>query len=297
MRPRSRVQGFSPAPRHKAVDSSAHQTTGAKTRAFPTVWQALILLGLLVLLQIGASLILGAYMAVQSIQMEELTTVLAIVNVTTFGAVVIVGSAWSRVSARQLFYLRGFPPGQVLPMLVMMLGLIVVVSELDNILQRFLPIPDWFIEMLSELGLGEGFALGTFIVLVVVAPLTEEPIFRGIMLHGFVRNYGTKWSVFGTAFLFGAIHMNPWQFLGAFILGLFFAWWTLRTKSILPALLGHALNNGMVVFTADVLNVEIQGFNTLEEGVHANQPWWFTLTGVVLLLVGASILHKMWSRE
>ena len=70
----------------------------------------------------------------------------------------------------------------------------------------------------------------------------------------------------------------------------------MRTGSILPALLGHALNNGMVVIAADVLQAEIQGFNAWEEGVQAHQPWWFTLTGVALLLVGAAILHRMWSR-
>lgn len=266
-----------------------------KSRSFPTVWQALLLLGLLFILQLGATVIVGVYQAVQSIPVQELATTLAIVNVATFGAVAILGAAWSRVSARQLFYLRGFSPLLILPMLVMMLGLIIIVSELDNVLQRFLPMPDWFMEMLSELGLGEGFALSTFIVLVVVAPLTEEPLFRGIMLHGFARNYGTWWAVLGTSFLFGAIHLNPWQFMGAFFLGIVFAWWTLKTRSILPATLGHALNNGMVLFTADVLNIEIQGFNAWEEGVHAHQPWWFTLTGVVLALVGAGILHKMWS--
>jgi len=268
-----------------------------KPRSFPTVWQALLLLGLLFILQLGATVVVTFYQALQAMPMQELTTTLAVVNVATFGAVAILGAAWSRVSARQLFYLRGFSPLLILPMLVMMLGLIIVVSELDNVLQRFLPMPDWFIEMLAGLGLGEGFALGTFIVLVIVAPLTEEPLFRGILLHGFTRNYGTWWAVLGTAFLFGAIHLNPWQFVGAFFLGIVFAWWTLKTRSILPAILGHALNNGMVIITADVLNIEIQGFNAWEEGVHAHQPWWFTLAGVVLVLVGAGILHKMWSRQ
>lgn len=273
------------------------ETAQAKSRAFPTAWQAIVLLVLLILLQLGATLGLGIYMAVQSIPIETLTTVIGIVNVTSFGAVVIVGTAWSRVSARQLFYLRGFSPVLLLPLLVMMLGLIVVLSELDNVLQRFLPIPDWFLEMLAELGLGEGFAFSTFIVLVILAPLTEEPVFRGILLHGFSRNYGTWWAVLGTAFLFGAIHMNPWQFMGAFILGIVFAWWTLETKSILPALIGHAVNNGMVVVTVDLLNVRIQGFNAWEEGVHAHQPWWFTLMGVVLVLIGGGILHRIWSRQ
>lgn len=269
----------------------------ATSRAFPSVWQALLLLGLLIFLQLGATVVVGFYMALQSMPAQELTTLLAIVNVSSFGAVVILGAAWSRAPAREIFYLRGFSPVLVLPMLVMMLGLIVVVSELDNVLQRFLPVPDWFMEMLADLGLGEGFAVGTFIVLVIVAPLTEEPLFRGIMLHGFARRYGAWWAVLGTAFLFGAIHMNPWQFVGAFIIGMAFGWWTLRTRSIFPAILGHALNNGMVVVTADVLNVEIQGFNAWEEGVHAHQPLWFTLTGAVLLLVGAGVLHRIWSRR
>ncbi len=268
-----------------------------KTRSFPTVWQALLLLGLLLLLQMGATVIVSVYQMVQSIPIQDLTATLAIINVSTFGATAIVAVAWSRRPARQIFYVRGFPAVQVLPMLVMALGVIVIVSELDNVLQRFLPVPDWFIDMLRELGLGEGFALSTFILLVVVAPLTEEPIFRGVLLHGFTRNYGTKWAVFGTAILFGAIHLNPWQFLGAFCLGLVFAWWTLETKSLLPALIGHALNNGMVVISADVLNIEIQGFNAWEEGVHVHQPWWFTLAGVVLTLCGGAILHRQWSRR
>lgn len=265
------------------------------SRTFPTVWQALLLLVLLVILQLGATVVIGLYQALQSIPIDELTTLLAIVSVSTFGAVIIVGVAWSRAPLREVLYLRGFSPVLLLPMLVMMLGLIVMVSEIDNVLQRFLPIPDWFLEMLAELGLGEGFAIGTFIVLVIVAPLTEEPLFRGILLRGFTRNYGTWVGVLGTAFLFGAIHLNPWQFVGAFFLGIVFAWWTLQTRSILPAVLGHALNNGMVIITADLLNVEIQGFNAWEEGVQVHQPWWFTLAGVVLFLVGTGALYRIWS--
>ena len=280
-----------------ATSEPTPETNQPKTRAFPNVWQALALLGLLLILQLGVTVVVGFYLSLQSIPMQELSTVLAMVNLSTFGAVVILGTAWSRVSARQLFYLRGFSPALILPMFVMMLGLIIVVSELDNVLQRFLPIPDWLIEMLGELGLGEGFALGTFIVLVVVAPITEEPLFRGILLHGFTRNYGAWWAVIVTAFLFGAIHMNPWQFVGAFFLGLAFGWWTLETRSILPAILGHAMNNGMVVITVDVLSVEIQGFNAWEEGVQTHQPWWFTLAGVVLLVVGAGILYKVWLQD
>ena len=265
------------------------------SRTFPTVWQAMLLLVLLIVLQLGATVVVGLYQALQSIPIDELTTLMAIVSVSTFGAVIIIGVAWSRAPIRETLYLRGFSPILVLPMLVMMLGLIVVVSEIDNVLQRFLPIPDWFLEMLAELGLGEGFAIGTFIVLVIVAPLTEEPLFRGILLRGFTRNYGTWIGVLGTAFLFGAIHLNPWQFVGAFFLGIVFAWWTLQTRSILPALLGHALNNGMVIVSADLLSIEIQGFNAWEEGVQVHQPWWFTLTGVVLFLVGTGVLYKLWS--
>ena len=280
-----------------ATSEATPETNQPKTRAFPNVWQALALLGLLLILQLGVTVVVGFYLSLQSIPMQELSTVLAMVNLSTFGAVIILGTAWSRISARQLFYLRGFSPMLILPMFVMMLGLIIVVSELDNVLQRFLPIPDWLIEMLGELGLGEGFALGTFILLVVVAPITEEPLFRGILLHGFTRNYGAWWAVIVTAFLFGAIHMNPWQFVGAFFLGLAFGWWTLETRSILPAILGHAMNNGMVVITVDVLSVEIQGFNAWEEGVQTHQPWWFTLSGVVLLVVGAGILYNLWLQD
>src|SRR5207249_4934307 len=48
-----------------------------------------------------------------------------------------------------------------------------------------------------------------------------------------------------TAVLFGAFHLNPWQFPGAVGLGVIFGWWFVRTGSLVPCIFGHAFVNGL----------------------------------------------------
>jgi membrane protease YdiL (CAAX protease family) len=79
--------------------------------------------------------------------------------------------------------------------------------------------------------------------MVVVAPVAEEFLFRGLILHGFLRNYSRRKAVLSAALLFALFHLNPWQLPGTFIMGLVLGWWLSETGSLLPCLLGHVLAN------------------------------------------------------
>ena len=80
-----------------------------------------------------------------------------------------------------------------------------------------------------------------FIAISIVAPITEELMFRGIILRGFLLNYSKIKSVILTAFLFAFIHLNPLQFFGAFLFGIFAAIIILNTKNLLLTIYFHSL--------------------------------------------------------
>jgi membrane protease YdiL (CAAX protease family) len=174
------------------------------------------------------------------------------------------------------------------PVLVMFTGLHFLVSELDNLVRRILPMPDFFAESMRQVLQPEGAvaAVGTFLTLVVVAPVTEELIFRGILLRGFLRRYGLPKAALFSSLLFGLAHMNPWQFAYTTVIGMLLAlvWW--RTRSLGLCILAHAVNNLLVCLGA-ILLPGIPGYSLMESDHPAQfQPWWLDFTGLILTVSG-----------
>ncbi|MFQ5638258.1 MAG: lysostaphin resistance A-like protein [bacterium] len=98
------------------------------------------------------------------------------------------------------------------------------------------------------------------------------------------------WS--GSAILFGLLHLNPWQFFHATILGVFFAWLFVKTDSLVPCILGHSLSNALPFTLKSILAWEIKGY-TSDLSHHIQfQPLWFNLAGLVLTLVGLWFLSN-----
>ncbi len=82
----------------------------------------------------------------------------------------------------------------------------------------------------------------------VGAPVFEELLFRGLGLAALRPRLGTAGAALLTALLFGVLHgADPQAVPPLFALGLGLAWLRLRSGSLLPPLLLHAANNGIVV--------------------------------------------------
>jgi membrane protease YdiL (CAAX protease family) len=83
--------------------------------------------------------------------------------------------------------------------------------------------------------------LGVFAV--VIAPVAEEFIFRG-MLFPLVKRLGfPKLAWFGVSFLFALIHLNAPTFVPLFVLALALTWLYERTDNLLAPITAHALFN------------------------------------------------------
>jgi membrane protease YdiL (CAAX protease family) len=46
-------------------------------------------------------------------------------------------------------------------------------------------------------------------ILVIMAPLTEETLCRGLILNGFLKNYSRRKAMIVSALLFALLHLNP----------------------------------------------------------------------------------------
>ena len=83
--------------------------------------------------------------------------------------------------------------------------------------------------------------LGVFAI--VIAPVAEEFIFRG-MLFPFVKQLGfPKLAWFGVSALFALIHLNVPTFVPLFALALALTWLYERTDNLLAPITAHALFN------------------------------------------------------
>ncbi len=82
----------------------------------------------------------------------------------------------------------------------------------------------------------------------VIAPITEEYIFRDLLLKP-LRAYGDTTAAIVTGLLFGLYHGNFDQFAYAALLGFFYSVIAIRYNSIIPTVILHSANNILVTIS------------------------------------------------
>ncbi len=130
------------------------------------------------------------------------------------------------------------------------------------------------------------------LTLVVVAPLTEEFIFRGLILGGLLRRTSPTKAILLSATLFSGMHLNLIQLPTTFMIGLVYGWIYYRTRSLGLCIFAHMLNNALAMLvTAYVLN--------LDETLPAeDEPplWVLFLTAVITLSFGLALIRHFTTR-
>lgn len=137
--------------------------------------------------------------------------------------------------------------------------------------------------------------LGTFLFIGIFSPIVEEILFRKILLNK-LKRYGDKVAIITTALLFGLFHGNFSQFFYAVVLGLIFAYITLKTGTIKYSITLHILINMMGSFVGSL----VLGNKTLTL-IYATFILIFVISGFILLIKnrnkislskGATVLPK-----
>ncbi len=93
---------------------------------------------------------------------------------------------------------------------------------------------------------GRAVSVGLLVALgLVLAPITEEILFRGLILGWLRARWGVWVGAIVSAGLFSVVHLSLGAFLPLFALGLLLAYIAVRTGSIFCSMLYHALFNAV----------------------------------------------------
>lgn len=203
--------------------------------------------------------------------------------------------ALSRLKAtwRELFTTRHASPVVYAVMIVALIGTVMVQSEISNVAQWIHEPPAYLRALFTSLADLGKHPIAAPLILVVVAPVTEELFFRGLILRRLLAVRPAQQAIWASALLFMLFHLNPWQFPVALALGLLLAWVYARTRSLELCIVSHAFINAAGLLSRG-LPFQIPGYNLEHQpGTVVFQPWWFDLLGAAALVLGVYYLARV----
>ena len=103
------------------------------------------------------------------------------------------------------------------------------------------------LEVLEEFEKMMGGALGA-ISAGILAPIAEEIGFRGVLMGGLLRMRCKPWlAILLSAIVFSFFHGTYLQLLGTMVFGIITGWLFWRTRSLIPSMIIHIVNNSTAV--------------------------------------------------
>jgi len=142
-------------------------------------------------------------------------------------------------------------PGKFFIILVICLGALYLSNILSSILILFIALfkgETVLKNPVEEVILNSNFIL-SMLYAVIVAPITEEFMFRKLLLDK-LRRFGDVTAILLTGVAFGLFHMNLSQFFYACVLGFLFAYVAIRTNTIRYTIILHMIVNFLgLIFT------------------------------------------------
>ena len=147
----------------------------------------------------------------------------------------------------------------------------------ESVLQKFLAVP-----------------FGVTLAVVAVLPgICEELFFRGFILRGVRQRCSDDFAIILVGLLFGAFHFDPYRFLPTSLLGMLFGYMVVKTGSLVPGIIAHAVNNSIAM----LLSFAAQTFSTQADASFSSRaveeqllssP--YLLAALPVVLVAASVL-------
>jgi len=204
----------------------------------PTLPQAWGLVALALLSQLAAGAIAGTLMPLLGGSAQAWTVMFSYVLSFALMALIVVRLGEREAEQTPEAPVRRLSPVMFVWLTLLMPALAIAVEPLT----AWIPMPE-AVKRLFESAFSR--TLPTFLVAVVVAPLAEEWLCRGVILKGLLRRYSPRKAIVWSAILFGVLHANPWQAIPACCIALAIGWVYWRTRSLWYCIFMHAVNNGM----------------------------------------------------
>ncbi|BEP34201.1 hypothetical protein GmRootV59_11740 [Variovorax sp. V59] len=252
-----------------------------KSTAFPSATQAALLFLAVFICEFVIDVALrdaNRWLGLNGMQLGVLSTVLG------NGCVFAVVMHHQKLTYRELFHQSPASARATLmlvvpPVLLLVPGLMVVMTAVLNLLVFVAPLSAWEESMFSRMADG---SIAATLAVCLMAPLLEEMLFRGIVLRGFLLRYSRWQAIVGSALLFGAAHLNIYQFVVGLVMGTVLGWLYERSRSLIPCIALHAAYNSGTIFIGD-----------WPDGTSTADMAWALLLAAIAGLCGVLALRRM----
>ncbi len=150
---------------------------------------------------------------------------------------------------------------------------------------------DWFIytfDVVDNLEQNFEFLLSSWTGILTVSlfgPIFEEILFRGVITKALLKQCRPAWAIFFSALIFGVVHMNPVQIVGAGATGALFAYAYYVTGSLWPGIILHIFNNSLAVWLG-------KAYPELESLTEYADPAFWGFISALALAKGVQVLYK-----
>lgn len=155
---------------------------------------------------------------------------------------------------------------------------------IDAVLSQLQFLPNWMeagFSIMQEQWLG-------IVSISLLGPILEELLFRGAITKVLLQQYNPQKAIVFSALIFGLFHINPVQVVGAFLSGLLFAWLYYHSRSIVPGVLIHILNNSFSVWSTTAYPDAQYIYQLMDAGSY----WVLLAVSVGMLIVSINKLMK-----
>ncbi|AFY56611.1 putative metal-dependent membrane protease [Rivularia sp. PCC 7116] len=120
----------------------------------------------------------------------------------------------------------------------------------------------------------------------IVAPVTEEFLFRGIILQRWATKWGIRAGLLSSSLLFGFLHpQNP---IGLTLLGIILGLLYIKTRSLIMPIAFHALNNILAV-SSQLLPSDSSSYEPAQSLQNLINYWWL---GLLMMSISLPILLR-----
>lgn len=245
--------------------------------AYPSWGDLLTLLGVFIVATVLGSLLTGVLQKIGSVSVGFGAFLGYVIQ---FSLVIIFGLFQRKIRSPKETRLLKFGLAK-LDFVIILWGTIMVLATgvvIEPLLNLF---PEIYLDRLGNIMAAGGWMMFTSIV---IAPIMEEILFRGILQDALMRKYGVFVGILIASAVFGIVHLIPQQVVNAFMIGIVLGYIYYRTGALLPVILIHCINNAISYFTW-MLNGETL-LSTREQ--MGNDTLYFTVYGIacVLFVIG-----------
>ena len=245
--------------------------------AYPSWGDLLTLLGVFIVATVLGSLLTGILQKMGSVSVGFGSFLGYVIQ---FSLVIIFGLFQRKIRSPKGTRLLKFGLAK-LDFVIILWGTIMVLATgvvIEPLLNLF---PETYLDRLGNIMAAGGWMMFTSIV---IAPIMEEILFRGILQDALMRKYGAFVGILIASAVFGIVHLIPQQVVNAFMIGIVLGYIYYRTGALLPVILIHCINNAISYFTW-MLNGETL-LSTREQ--MGNDTLYFTVYGIacVLFVIG-----------